>query len=131
MRSRTWTGFSDVVAEVVGLTIFNPPPHAAASHPGGEATRMVVATIFGFGEIPLAVGRAPKLAGKHYQGILKQAALLQVLQQRRRRRLIDVIGLTSQLLRQADVMVPTPVEELNESHIPFDHSPGQHAVAGK
>ena len=45
----------DVVAEVVGLAVRGARLHAAARHPHGEATRVVITA--GFRAVPLALAR--------------------------------------------------------------------------
>src|SRR5262245_26377185 len=54
--------FHDVVAELVGLAVGDPSLDAAAGHPDGETTRVVVAAETLLGDLALAVGGTTELA---------------------------------------------------------------------
>ena len=81
----------DVVAEVVGLAVAHARLDAAAGQPDGEAARMMIAAVVVCRQLALAIDRAAELAAPDDQRVVQQAALLQILNQRRRR-LIGVAG---------------------------------------
>ena len=114
----------DVVAEVVGLAVLDAGLHAAAGQPHGEAAAVMVAAHAGVAERALAEHGAAELGGEDHQRVVQQAALLQVLHQRRGR-LIDVAALVRQLPRDGDVLVPAAVEELHEPHAALEQPPGR------
>src|SRR5438445_1536926 len=64
-----------VKTEIIGLTNCNPRFHAAASQPGREAIRMMIATIIA---AALDHRGAPKLATPNDQRRIEQPTLLQV-----------------------------------------------------
>ena len=84
--------FYDVVAEIVGAAIFHAATDASSGKPDRKTTAMVVASHARISKLPLAEHRASKFGGKENQGVMKQAALLQVLNQCRRR-LINILAL--------------------------------------
>ena len=71
----------DVVAEVVGAAVGHAGLDAAAGHPEGEATRVVIAAINVAGQLALAVGSASKFSSPDNEGIIKHASLLEVFDQ--------------------------------------------------
>ena len=75
--------------------------------------------------------RAAELAAPDDQRVVEQAALLQVLDQRR----AGLVGVArSSFFRSADevaVLVPRLVEDLHEPHAPLDQPAGQQAVVGE
>ena len=90
----------------------------------------MVATVIVAFKVALAVDRTAELARKDHDGIVKQTALFQVLQECCGR-LVDIEALAAQLLRQNGVVIPASVKNLDESHAAFDHAPCEQAVAGK
>ena len=68
-----------VEAEFVGRAVDDAAFDAAAGHPDAEAVRMMVAAV-----AVLRAGRAAELGGPDDQRLVQQAALLEILQQRRR-----------------------------------------------
>ena len=86
--------FGDVVAEVIGLTVADTALDAAAGHPSGETTRVMVATVVVPIRIALGISRASEFSRAHDQRIFQQTALLEVFQETRNR-LIDIPGLSS------------------------------------
>src|SRR5207247_7522129 len=70
-----------------------------------------------------------ELSCPDHQSVLKQAPLLQVLDERRGG-LIRVTALSRDLLGKVGVLVPTPMEELNEPHSPLRQTARQETVRG-
>ena len=66
----------DVVAEVVGLAVFDARLHAGAGQPDGEAAAMMVAAHAGVAELALAEDRAAELGGEDHERVFEQPALL-------------------------------------------------------
>ncbi len=66
----------DIVAELIRFTMDRPAFRATASHPHGEAARMVIAPIIFFTEATLTVNRATKLATPDNEGVLEHTPLL-------------------------------------------------------
>lgn len=56
----------DVVSEIIGFTVHIPPAHAAAGHPHGEASGMVVAAEIIWLNGPLAVRGSPKFTAPYH-----------------------------------------------------------------
>src|SRR5438132_496005 len=54
--------FDDVVREIIGLAINGARARAAASHPHGEATRVMIAPVVVFSESALGINSAAKFA---------------------------------------------------------------------
>src|SRR5437879_3437797 len=52
--------FGDVVAEIVRLAVNHPAFDAAASHPHGEAARMMISPIIILGKLALAINGSPE-----------------------------------------------------------------------
>ena len=118
-----------VVAEVVGLAVTGAGLHAAAGHPHGEATRVVVAT--GFGAVPLALAgdAAAELASPHDERVLEQSATLEVLDQGG----AGLVGITATRGApggESAVVIPVRMEELDEADAAFDQASGEDAVGG-
>src|SRR5580698_1272464 len=74
--------FHDVVAEIVGLSVYVAFFRSAARHPDGEATRMMVSSVVFFRKSALAVDRAAELATPDHQRIVEKSAPLQIGHQR-------------------------------------------------
>ena len=72
------------VAEFVGLAVHETSFDSAAGHPGAEAAWLVLAAVFfdggGAAEV-LAPGGAAKLATPDDEGLIEQAARLQIMDQ--------------------------------------------------
>ena len=102
------------------------PPPASQTR---EAARMMVAAVILRREIALAVDGAAEFAAPDDQRVVEHAALLQVLDQRGRG-LVGVAALRRQLARDAFVMVPAHVIELDEAHAALGQAAGENAVGG-
>src|SRR5215475_13366597 len=75
----------DVVAVIVGLADRNALLDAAAGDPHREIARMMIAPVIGLGQLALAINRAPEFPAPDDQRVVEQAALFQILNERRRR----------------------------------------------
>ena len=64
----------DVVAVVVGSAVGDAGLNAAAGHPNGKASGMVVAAVVVLFEGALAIGRSPEFAAPNDKGVVKHAA---------------------------------------------------------
>ena len=71
----------NTVAIVISLADRTAALDAAAGHPHGEATWVMVAAIVGRREFALAVDGTPEFTTPNHQRIVEHAALLQVLNQ--------------------------------------------------
>ena len=74
----------DVVAEVVGFAVDVAGPGAAAGHPHGKATGMVVAAVVVVGEPALREAGTAEFAAPDDQRVFEQAALFEVDEERLR-----------------------------------------------
>ena len=118
----------DVVAVFAGLAVGGARLDAAARHPRGEAPRMVVATEIATRRVmPLAVVRPPEFAPPDHERVVEHPAGGEVGDERRGR-LVGLLALPLDAARQAAVMVPVLVVELDETHAPLGQPPGEHAV---
>ena len=91
---------------------------------------MVVATVIGLAQSPLAVGRATEFAAPDDEGVLQQAVLAEILDQTGGG-LIGVPTLTADRFRQIPVLVPAHVEQLHKSHAALLKPACQQAVRGE
>ena len=106
----------DAVAERIGRAVDGPRLDAAAGAPDSETARVMIAAIVGGRQLPLAIIGAAELATPEHQSVVEHAALLQVDDQGR----TGLVGLATELAdtaRQAAMMVPARVIELNESNV--------------
>ena len=74
--------------------------------------------------------RAAELAAPDDERVVEQAALLEVLDQRRRG-LVGVLAVLLEVVDQVAVLVPRLVEELHEPHAALDQPAGEQAVVGE
>src|SRR5262249_7656737 len=119
-----------LVTELVRFAVYRAAPEAAAGQPQAVAGAEVVAPVaVGLGDVPLHEHRAAELAAPQDDGVVEEAAPLQVLHQRGRR-LVRVATLDFQLRAQVAVLVPAGVHELDEAHAALQQPAGQEAVAG-
>ena len=90
----------------------------------------MVAAVVVLRQRSLAVDGPAELAAPDHQRLVEQTALFQVLDEGGGG-LVDVLALAADLRRQAAVLVPAAVHELDEPHAALDHPPGEQAVAGE
>src|SRR5689334_20471238 len=88
---------------------------------------MMIAAIVVRRELTLTVDGASKFSAPQHKRVLQETTLLEV-QDQRRGRLVGVPGLAANLLRQFIVLIPTPVEELNETDATLRHAPGHETI---
>jgi hypothetical protein len=115
--------FSDVVAEVVGLTKRHSTLDSTASHPHTKIPRVVVSAIIVLGQATLAIDRPPELTSPDDQRVLEHPSAFKVLDQGRDG-LIDLLALIPNLPWQIAVLVPSSMEQLNDAHTALDKASG-------
>ena len=103
--------------------------HAAPREPPRIGLAKVIATL-GIGRVALAEGRPPELAAPGDQRVGEQAALFEVLHERRRRAL-RVAALRFELREQVAMLVPTGVHQLHEPRTPLEQPPRDQTVGGE
>ena len=74
--------------------------------------------------------RPAELAAPDHQRVVEQAALLQVLDQRRAG-LVGVLAILLEIRHEVAVLVPRLVEQLDEPDAPLDQPAGEQAVVGE
>ena len=121
---------SDVVAEFVRLAVRYTAVDTTASHPHAVTSRMMVAAVVIFSQCALAVDRASKLASPDDECVIKQAATLQILDEGPSW-LVDFLGLPANVRRQATMVIPAAVKDLNKTHAPLGHPSSQETVVAK
>ncbi len=99
----------DVVGIVVSAAQTHAGLHAAAGKPHREAARMMIAPVVVGSELSLGIHGTAEFPTPDYERIFQQAALLQVLNQSRRR-LIGVAALTCDLLGTPIVLIPASMK---------------------
>src|SRR3954454_20415291 len=104
----------DVVAEVVGATVFHAALHATAGEPDGKAAAVMVAAHAGIAKLALAENSSAEFGVEEHQRVLEQAALLEIVHEGRRR-LIDITALIGQLPSDRDMLVPPTMKELHKA----------------
>ena len=82
----------DVVAEIIGFPVGRPSLHASTCHPHAEIAGMMVSSVVFTGKLALAIHGTSEFTTEDDQGILEEAALLEVLDEGRSR-LVDVHAL--------------------------------------
>lgn len=114
----------NIVTEVVRFTVRDSALHTAASHPDGEATWVMVATVVLTCQTALAINCPAEFSAPNHEGIFEESPLFEVLNQGGGG-LVDISALQRQIAWQRPVMVPTAVEDLNKSHVAFGQSAGE------
>jgi hypothetical protein len=67
--------FSDILREVIGLSVGNAAFDSPTGKPHGEAARMVIMSVLSLRELPLAKDRAAELTAPDDERFIQQAAL--------------------------------------------------------
>ena len=119
--------FDDIVGEVIGLAVCSARFDAATRHPDCESVGMMIAPEGLRGDLALGKDSTSELTTPQDQRIIQHPTFLQILDQRCLR-LVDILGLNLDALREFKVVVPPPVEDLDEAHIAFRQSSGEKAV---
>ena len=120
--------FHHVVAEIVGPAVVHATLDAAAGNPARETAWMVIASVIVAGDVTLPVDGAAELPGEDDEGIIQESTRFQIGEQGGGG-LIDVLALAAHVGGKAGVVIPAPVEKLNETDISFRHAPGEETVA--
>ena len=100
--------------------------HAAAREPHGESVRVVITAVVA----ALNHRRATELTAPDDDGVLEESALLQITHQSGTG-LVGLPALFGESLREAAVVIPGLVEELNEANPTLDQAAGEDAVIGE
>ena len=119
-----------VVAEVIGFTVNNPRFDAAAGHPFGVATGVVISAVIGLGQATLAIDRSAKLTTPDHERVIQHASLFQIIQ-KTRAWLVNDAALSPNVFWQVSVLIPLSNEDLCESNTPFSHSSSQQTIRCK
>ena len=117
----------DVVAVVVGRAVAHTGLDPSTGEPHREAAGMVVATVVLSGQLALAVDRPAELAPPDDQGVVEQAALLEVSDQPGDGA-IDLLRQLAVVAFDFRVRIPgaafaAAVEELDEADAALDETP--------
>jgi len=115
--------FRDVVAEIVGLTEGHATLDSTASHPHAKIPRLVLSAIVVLGQATLAVDSPPELTSPDDQRVLEHPSAFKVLDQGGDG-LIGLLALVPNLPWQIAVLVPSAMEQLNDSHTSLDEAAG-------
>src|SRR5262245_47501688 len=91
---------------------------------------MMVAAVVFRRQLALTVDGAAEFAAPHYERVVQQSALLQVLDQRRASP-IGVASLSGNLLGKVVVLVPSAMEELDEPYAPLGQPSREQTIRGK
>ena len=113
--------FSDVVAEIVGLSVGYPTFDSPTGHPHAEVSWVMIPSVVVSGQSTLAIDRASEFPTPYDQCVLEHAATLQILNQRGDR-LIDLLALVSNLSREITMLIPTSMEQLHDPNSSLDES---------
>src|SRR5436190_20849010 len=120
--------FDDVESKIIRLPDTHTWLDATAGHPHRERLRMMIASELA-PEIRVRLDhrRAPEFPTPDHQRVFEQPALLQIFDQRRAS-LIGLLRLVFHTFHHLAVMVPTLMEQLNETHSALDHPSCQQAI---
>ena len=116
--------FDDVVTEVVGLTVHDAWLDPATGHPDREVSRVMVAAVVVASQFPLTVNGSPEFASPDDERVIEESGPFEILNQRPRG-LVDVFDLIHEIRGDVAVLIPSAMEELDESDVAFDHPPRQ------
>ena len=122
------TIFDGVETNFVGRAMDCSCTNSTTRHPHGETVRVMVASI-GFTR-NLGDRGTPEFAPPDHQRILKETALLQVLDEGGDGA-VDATALPDVLLLDVGVGIPSSVVQLNESDVALDQTPGEQAIIGE
>ena len=120
----------DVVAEIIGFPVGDAGLDPAASHPDGEAARMVVTPIVFAGKAALTVDGAAELSPPDHQGVLEEPPLFEILDESMAG-LVHIAALQGEVAGQVSVLIPAAVENLGEADPPFRETAREDAVVGE
>src|SRR6185295_17903262 len=91
---------------------------------------MMVTTETLFFDLALRIGGPSELAAPDYQGVVQQAARLQVLDEGGTGS-VGVPGLRFDAFGKSSMVVPVAVAKLDEAHAAFGETPSQETVVGE
>src|SRR5688572_1684739 len=91
---------------------------------------MMIPAITGIFDIALHISGAAEFATPDDQGFLEQSALFEI-EDERGARLIDILALERQMLRELSVLIPAAMIELDETNAAFNQPPREQTIRGK
>src|SRR5436309_9675322 len=117
----------DAIRVVIGLakrdSRFNPP----ARHPNRETFLVMITPVVGSRHLARPVRGTPEFPGPDHQGIVQESALLQVLNQSRRR-LVHSLALQPDVSWQVKMLIPASMIQLDEAYVALRHPPRQQTI---
>src|SRR5690554_6273432 len=96
----------DIIAKVIGLTIYHSRFDPSAGHPYGECFWMVVSSVIIYGHSSLTVIGSAELSTPNNKGFVQHPSLLKVCY-KRCGCLVGVQGLAGHFIRQITVLIPS------------------------
>ena len=115
----------------VGFAVGNSAFDAAAGHEHGEVVGVVIASGVRFAAVAVfAEGRAAELAAPDHEGFIEKAALFEIMN-KRGDGLVGHPGVVIEFPIEVGMMVPRCVDDVDEAHTPFHHTPRKQAVGGE
>src|SRR5262245_7018592 len=117
----------DVVAEIVRLAYCDSRIDCPAGKPDRETALVMVPPVICLGQPALRINCATEFSAPDDQRVVEHPSLFQIHNQSGGR-LISVLGLFRDVFRQIPVLVPAPVEELNETDSAFGQPTSQNAI---
>ena len=90
----------------------------------------MIPSVVGAFQFALAVNRTPELTSPNDKGVLKQPALLKILDERRGG-LVNILALKGKVSGQVAMMIPSTMKDLHTANITLDQASGQQTVGGK
>ena len=119
----------DVKADLIALAVGYARLNAATSHPEREGVGVMVATpAWSIVEVALDEGSAPEFSAPDHEGVIEQAALLEIGDEAGGR-LVGVVALVVEFRGEGVVLIPTCVHQLHKTGAALDEAAGEKAVA--
>src|SRR5262245_45073748 len=100
----------DVVAEIVRLAYCDSRADAPAGKPDRKTARVMIASVIGLGQLALRIDGATELPAPDDQRVVEHPSLFQIHNQRGGR-LIGVLSLFRDVIRQIPMLIPAAMEE--------------------
>src|SRR5215470_5622281 len=112
----------DVVAEIVRLAYCDSRIDSPAGKPDRKTARVMIAPVICLGQRALRINGATEFPTPDDQRVVEHPSLFQIHNQSGGR-LISVLSLFRDVLRQVSMLIPAAMEELNEADSAFGQSP--------
>src|SRR5215510_7708059 len=117
----------DVVAEIVRLAYCDSRIDSPAGKPDRKTARVMIAPVICLGQPALRINGATEFTAPDDQRVVEHPSLFQIHNQRGGR-LISILSLFRDVFRQIPMLVPAPMEELNETDSAFGQPTRQNAI---